>query len=121
MSDLGYIERELKSLPANLQPALQRIFQAIVKEGRFGHPADLEPMQNFSGHWYESETPSIAGTEFTVAHQFGRSPYLLVPVLALDVVGSRIVPLEVTRAADEKRIYLKSTIADAPILFGLEG
>ena len=121
MSDLGYVTREVSSLPRELRPALTRIFQSIVKEGRFGHPADSEPSQNFAGAFYEFTTPATPGDTFTIAHQFGRAPYLAIPVLALDTVNAVVVPLTVQRAADEKRIYLTSSEASATGLLYVEG
>lgn len=121
MADLGYIERELNALPANLRPAFLRIFQAILKDLRLGHPADRTAMTNFGGAWFETTTPAGVNTEFTIPHGFGRTPYLLLPVLPLDVQGAQLVPLTVSRVADDNRVYLKSSVASAPITVGVEG
>ena len=121
MSDLGYVSREIASLPRELRPALTRIFQSVVKDGRFGHPADSEPSQNFAGAFYEFTTPATPGDTFTIAHQFGRAPYLLIPVLPLDTVNAAIVPLVVQRVADDRRVYLTSSEASATGIVYLEG
>ena len=121
MASLGYVEREIASLPRELRPTFQRIFQALVKDLRLGHPADATPMENFGGGFYEFTTPATPGDTFTIRHQFGRAPYLLLPILPLDVVGAQIVPMTVQRAADETRVYLTSTVASATGIVALEG
>jgi hypothetical protein len=100
-----------------------RIFRAFLKDIRFGHPTgDVpDPTLNMAGGFYHGTTPSTPGTEFTIAHGFGRVPYLAVPVLRLDAVGSSIVPLTVSRVADEKRLYFTSTVASAPVSLAVEG
>jgi hypothetical protein len=123
VADLGNVTREINAMPAELRPMLLRIFQAILKDLRFGHPGgeQPDPCMNFGAGFFHGTTPSVALTEFSIAHGFGRTPYLAMPVLRLDTVGSRTVPLEVTRDADDKRIYLKSTIASAPVSLIVEG
>lgn len=121
MADLGFVEREIASLPREMRPALQRIFTAVLKDLRLGHPADATPSTNFGAAFYEGRTAATPGDTFTIRHGFGRAPYLLLPVLPLDTVGASIVPLTVQRAADETRIYLTSTEADTPFYVWLEG
>ena len=106
---------------------MTRILTALFKDLRFGHPdADLmaagrNAMENFGGGFMQATTPATPGTEFSIAHNFGRAPYLAIPVLPLDMVGAQLVPLTVSRAADDKRIYLSSTVANAPIVIAVEG
>jgi hypothetical protein len=121
VADLGFIEREVASLPRELRPTFQRIFQSILKDLRLGHPADATASTNFGAAFYEGTTPSTPGETFTIRHGFGRVPYLILPVLALDTVGAQLVPLTVQRAADADRVYLTSPVADAPFIVMLEG
>lgn len=121
MADFGYITREVASLPKELRPSFLRIFQAILRDLRLGHPADATAATNFGGAFYEFTTPATPGDTFTIAHQFGRAPYLAIPVLPLDTVNATLVPLTVQRAADEKRIYLTSSVASATGIVYLEG
>ena len=123
MADLGVITQELNGLPAEYRATFRRIFQAILRDIRFGHPTgnNPDPMTNIGGGFYHTMTPSTPGDEFTISHGFGRVPYLLIPVLPLDTVGAQLVPLTVTRAADDRRIYLSSSVADAPISVAIEG
>lgn len=123
MADLGFVQQELNALPANLRPVFFRIFQAILKDLRLGHPKQEQPdpLMNFGGGFFTGTTAGIANDEFTIAHGFGRVPYLAFPVLALDTVGAQIVPLAVTRAADDKRIYLSSPTVSADVVLVVEG
>jgi hypothetical protein len=123
VADLGAIEAELKSLPTALQPPLKRIFRSILRELRIGHPSGIapDPTLNVAGAFLHTTTHATPGTEFSIAHGFGRVPYLVIPIARLDAVGSSIVPLTVSRAADDKRVYFTSTIASAACSIWVEG
>jgi hypothetical protein len=123
MADLGLISAEINALPPELRPIFTRIFTAMLTDLRFGHPkgAQPDPLKNFGGGFFQGTTAAMADTEFTIAHGFGRTPYLAWPVLPLDQVGTRLVDLAVTRAADDKRIYLSSSVTDAALTLAIEG
>lgn len=121
MSDLGLLAAQVNSLPQEMRPTMLRIITELVKNTRFGHPADMTASTNFGAAFYEATTPSTPGDEFTISHGLGRTPYLLVPVLPLDVEGAQLVPLVVTRVADDNRVYLASSVADAPFTCFIEG
>jgi hypothetical protein len=110
-------------LPAGQRATFRRIFQAILTDLRIGHPQGVQPdpCVNFGAGFFHGTTASTPDDEFSITHGFGRTPYLVVPVLPLDVLGAQIVPLTVTRVADDKRIYLSSSVADAPVTVYLEG
>jgi hypothetical protein len=122
--NLAYVEGELKGL-SNVgdRAVLTRIFRNILKDVRFGHPKGTipDPMVNMGGGFFYATTPAVANTEFAIVHDFGRVPYLLIPVLPLDEVNTQIVRLKTTRAADATRIYLSSPDVNAPIAFAVEG
>lgn len=65
-------------------------------------------------------TPSVANTEFSIVHGIGTVPYNLIPCLPLDGVGGMLVDLTVTRAADIARVYLSSSVVNAPITVFVE-
>lgn len=123
MADLGFVLSEVKSLPEAERPTFTRIFTNILKEMRFGHPVGEQPdaCVNFGGGFFHGTTPATPGDEFSITHGFGRVPYLAIPLLLLDTVGSSVVPLTVSRAADDKRVYFTATIASAPISVYIEG
>jgi hypothetical protein len=123
MADWATIMAEINGLPANLRPTFTRIFQGLLGDLRIGHPtfAARDPLKNFSGAFIHTTTHATPNTEFSIVHGFERIPYLLLPVLPLDTVGAQIVPLVVTRAVDDKRMYLSSSVASAPVTFAVEG
>lgn len=100
-----------------------RIFRGFLRDIRFGHPTgeQPDPALNMGGAFFHGTTPATPGETFTIAHGFGRVPYLAVPVLMLDAVGSSTVSLTVAREADDKRVYFTSTEASAPISVFIEG
>src|SRR3990167_485230 len=121
MADMGYIESHLAGLSDQaLRKILKSIFEYLLKDVRFGRAEDGEPSKNFGAGFFAATTASVAGTEFSIEHTFGRTPYLLIATLPLDKVGAKIVPLEVSKAADAAKGYLKSTVVDAPIYCYLE-
>lgn len=120
MAQLGGIESDLGSLPSGIQVALRNIFRGILRQWRFGRPEDGTPSENFAAGFFAVTTDPTPGTEFSIAHNFGRAPYLAINVLDLQTVGYMAVPLEVSRVADARRIYLKSTVASAPIVLFVE-
>jgi hypothetical protein len=122
MATLAAIESELGGIPSDQRRSLLNAFKEIVKNGiRFGRPGDAEPTENFSGHFYAAETSSVSGREFIVPHSLGRAPYLAIPILDLQTVGSQSVALEVTRAADATNVYLSSASTSIPFGLYVEG
>ena len=102
-----------------MKKTFTNVFTYLVPNLRFGPIEHQTKAENFIGFYVNSTTAASTG-EFSVLHGMGRTPYLLKPVLPLDVVGAAIVPLEVSRAADAQRVYLKSTSTSAPISLYLE-
>lgn len=75
-----------------------------------------------NAQWYKftAVSSSVAGTEFSVSHGQGQAPSKLIPVLDLTNIGSRLVPLTVTRTPDAQRVYLSSSDTSATMTFYLE-
>src|SRR3954466_11139610 len=119
MADLGDIESDLQGLSqASDKPIWRRIFRAVLKTIAFG-PVDVEVGKrasvNLRGHLYSGiTTPAVANTEFSVAHSFGTTPYLVIPVLPNDT-DAQLVRLKWTRPWDAKRIYLSSPETNAKL------
>jgi hypothetical protein len=122
MADLGYIESQLTGIadPA-LRKVLLSVFKYLLKDVRFGRAEDAEASVNFGGGFFEGTTPATPNEEFSIEHSFGRPPYLLIPVLPLDAIGANIVPLQMERAADSRKIYLSSSVASANFVVYVEG
>lgn len=122
MADRGYVEALLASLPdGGMQKVFNTVFRYLLADIRFGRAEAGEPSKNFGGGFFTATTPSTPNEEFSIAHSFGRPPYLLIPVLPLDQVGATIIPLRVERAADSSKVYLSSSETDQPIVIYLEG
>lgn len=111
MADIG----RLKALAAGIpDPTTKRIITEIVEElagsgggMTWGDPDHQRKATNHRGHFQVSTTATSTG-EFSIAHGIGTAPTLAIPVLDLGQPGSQIVPVEVTKAADSQRIYLRS-------------
>lgn len=121
MADFATVQTYLNGLEDKVKTILNVVLEYVLKDIRFGRAVSGEPSKNFGGGFFSAVTPSVANQEFTVPHTFGRKPYLCMPVLPLDQVGAKIVRLEVARAADASRIYLKSPETSATIFLYLEG
>ncbi len=123
MADLGLMRQKLNGLPPELRPIMGEILTDILTNLRFGHPTgeSRDPALNFGAGFFAGTTAAVANTEFSIAHNFGRTPYLAIPVLPLDQIGSEIVPLRVTKAADNRRVYLSSSVEGAAVTLFIEG
>lgn len=113
MADIGYIESELGTLPADQKRGVLSSFRYTLNNLSFGAVEHQTRATNFQAYYLTSTTPANAQTEFSIAHGLQSAPSVLIPVLALDAVGAQVVPLQVSRAADDKRIYLKSSSTSA--------
>ena len=120
MATAGFVEALLGSLDANTRKAFRAVFDYILRNLRIGQPIHGTPSENFQGYFYEATTDAVANTEFSIAHGLGKTPYLVLPVLPLNTVGAKIVPLTVTRAADASRIYLSSSATSAAVVLYVE-
>lgn len=112
-----------------LQRVLKGIFRYLLTNLRVGRATGSSqsavsttvPSENLTGGFFTATTPAVANQEFTVPHNFGSTPYLLIPVAPLDQVSAAIVRLTVSRAADASNVYLKSPDVSQPFYVYLEG
>lgn len=120
MASLGVIETLLNGLPTDSKKVLLEVFRALVPRLRFGPiDPDTPKAENFDGFTLSSTT-GTSTSEFSIEHGMGRTPYRISPCADLTAVNSAIVPLQVTRAADAKRIYLKSSVTSTPFSIYVE-
>src|SRR3954465_2429803 len=110
MSAPGYVYQLINALPVELRPTLTTIFEYVMRENALGANTKAE---NFSWFKVEATTHTTANTEFRVSHGMDHVPSKLIPILALDDINAQIVPLQVSRAADARRIYLRSSSTGA--------
>ena len=114
MADIAGVEAELGSLPADHKRALGAAFRYVLNNLSWSR-LDRGRAQNAQVYYVSGTTSSNANTEFSLAHGLGSTPSYLLPVMALDEVGAQIVPLQISRAADDRRVYLKSSSTSAAI------
>lgn len=115
MADASYIKSLFAGTPDAVKKAAEQAFTYLLGNLKLG-PLDVNRRAlNFQWYWLMGTTPSVANTEFSIAHGLGKVPSLILPVLPLDQVGGQMVPLQVSRAADANRIYLKSSVTSAAI------
>lgn len=119
MADPGYIRGQLGSFDGAQKSALDTIFTYVLNNLRIGLPGNQKRAENFQLYELDAVTPTSTG-EFSIAHGLGTAPRFVLPVLDVTQAGNRFVTLETTRAADSKRVYLKSTSTSAPITFFVE-
>lgn len=121
MANIGAIQYVTGKLSSDIRKALDDIFGYALKNWRFGRPGDQVASENFKAVFLEATTHASADTEFSIEHGLETTPYLCIPVLNLSDVNCRIVDLKVTRAADDRRVYLSSSVTSAPIRLYVEG
>lgn len=121
MATSAAVESLIGSLDAVTKKALKAIFDYVLKNLRVGRPGHQEPSENFQASFVEGTTASVANQEFSILHGRDSAPYLAIPVVDLGTIGSKVVDLTVTRAADGSRVYFSSSVTDAPIRLLLEG
>lgn len=107
MSAVGGLEAIVGGLPSDTKKVLVELIRAAFPNLRFG-PVDTRKAENFNGFHVTSTTGASTG-EFSIEHGMGRIPYRMQAVADLGAVGASLVPLEVTRAADARRLYVKTS------------
>lgn len=110
MASKGYVDSLINQLPADQRVIFSQIFDEVMRQARIG---DSDKAQNFAWFQVESTTHANANTEFSVVHGMESAPSRFIPSLRLDVAGSQLVPLTVSRVADNKRAYFKSSSTGA--------
>jgi hypothetical protein len=115
MADVSYIKSLFGGTDAEVKKAADQAFTYLLGNLSLGAPDEARRSKNFQWYWFSGTTSSVANEEFSIAHGLGRIPQVLIPVLPLASVGGRVVDLQVSRAADLNRIYLKSASTSAAI------
>jgi hypothetical protein len=118
--DIGALRSLAKGIP---DATTKQVILQIIELG-FGNltvgavdPSDKKAT-NFAMYHQASTTATSTG-EFSIAHGMDRTPHLAIPTLDLSQPGAKIVPIEVVRAADSRRIYLKTPAGSTNALFSL--
>jgi hypothetical protein len=120
MADIGGLRRLVLGIP---DPATRSIMVQFVEQA-FGNLTfgAVDPTNKKATNFQMYHQPSTTATstsEFTIVHNMDRAPQIAIPVLDLSQPGAKIVPLEVTRAADSRRIYVKTPAGSTNAVFSL--
>jgi non-ribosomal peptide synthetase component F len=120
VADKGYVHQLLAAIPdPTTKRVLLQAFDHVLDNLRLGVPANQERAVNLQAYWLVSTTANSTGG-FTIAHGLPAAPHYAIPVLDLSQPGAQLVPLEVDKAADGRRMYLKSTSTNASIALLVE-
>ncbi len=115
MSDIGYVRAQLTGITdEKTRRILITVFEHVLANIRYGGVEHQTRAVNFQTYFENSTTPSTASQEFSFLHGLATAPHLAIPVLDLTAAGSQLIPMTVSRVADSKRVYLKSTSTSAP-------
>jgi hypothetical protein len=118
VSDKGIIDLSINALPVDIRKPLQRAFYELLDNFRFGSGRRA---QNAQLYRITATTHADANTEFAIAHGLGSAPTQVFPIVDLKSIGSQLVPLQVSRAADATNLYLRSTSTGAVVTLFVEG
>lgn len=117
MASKGYVDGLINALPTDIRYPIRSAIWYLMDNWRFGNATRAENAQLYR---VSSTTASVANTEFTVPHGLSAAPSLILPFLDLTQINSQLVPLTVSRAADAKYLYLKSSSTSAPFSIFVE-
>jgi len=121
MASKGYVATLLNPLEATVKKALGSVFDYTLDSWRFGPVTHQKRSENVQAYYANSTTPGTPNEEFSIVHGLGVTPYLVLPVLALDQVGAKVVRLTNARAPDNRRVYLSSPDVDSAFTVLIEG
>ncbi len=113
MANPGYIKGLLGFLPSDSRRVFGVIFDYLLGNLRVGLPGHQKRAENLAWVQLDGTTPAVADTEFSIEHGIETAPRVLFPCVDLTTVGAKLIPLSVTRAADNRRVYLSNSSTSA--------
>lgn len=117
MADIGAVKALINGVPeATTKRILNQVFEYVLGNIRFGEPEHQARAENMQAYFLNSTTASDT-SEFSIPHGLPAAPKLAIPVIDLQTVGAKFPQLEVSRAADTKRVYLKATAGSTSMPF----
>ena len=114
MAHRSYVESLLGPLPTDQRTVWKRVWDYVLTGLQFGPPVHQTRAMNHQSYYLTATTPATANQQFSIPHGLGRTPYLAIPVLALNS-SCALVPLSVPRQADAQRVYLASSSTSATV------
>lgn len=119
MANAGYIVTLLGALDEKPRKILREVFDYLVPNTRFGPVEHQTKSESFQAY-FVSSTTAASTSEFSIQHGMSVAPHTAIPVLDLTTVGASLPRLEVSRAADANRVYLKSPDLSTPFTLLIE-
>lgn len=125
MANLGLVQSYLSSVPQQQRSPMLQAFIEVLQNFTAGRPepgvTQVERACNLRWYPLSFVTPAVADRELAIPHGLPTVPYLVIPVLDPSEVGGQLVPLKVTRVADNQFVYLSSSVTDAAVTVFVEG
>lgn len=120
MANSGYVLGKLRGLPDNVKNALTDIFTYVLPDIRVGLPGHQKKAENLAWIQLDGVTSTTANQEFSIAHGLAMAPRVLFPCLDLTSSGTQMPALTCSRAADARRVYLRSATTSAAFTIFVE-
>lgn len=118
MASIGYVRSLLAGLPDVGKRIHTQVMEHVLGNLRFGPVAHQTRAENFQIYHLSSTTASDTN-EFSVLHGLATTPRLVLQTLDPAQPGARTVVLEISKAADGKRLYLKAAAGSTNAPFSL--
>lgn len=114
MSAIGSLEALVNGMPDDIKTQMLAYTREWATSLRFGAPSTgAVATENFGGALVPFVTSAVSNGEVAVAHNLGRVPRMLMPVLPLNTVNATMPVITVTKAADATYFYIKSATQSA--------
>jgi hypothetical protein len=121
MASIGYVDTLIAPLPAEMRKALTDCFTYAFATMLWGPVVNGRRAVNGQQYFISFLLPAVANQEIAVAHGLSAVPNMAVPVLDVRSANSAIVPLTITRKADDHYLYLKSSSVNVPVTLLVDG
>jgi len=120
MASIGYVRGLLGGLQSEMRRVFIVVFEHVLGNLRAGLPGHQKRAENFAWVQLDGTTHATAGTEFSIEHGIETAPRVAFPCLDLTKANAQMVPLVTARAADDRRVYLKSSSTGAAFTLFVE-
>lgn len=121
MASIGYVDTLIAPLPQEVRKALTDCFSYAFATTLWGPVVNGRRAVNGQQYFISFMLPNVANQEIAIPHGLSAIPNLAVPVLDVRSANSAIVPLTITRKADDHYLYLKSSATGVPVTLLVDG
>jgi hypothetical protein len=121
MSSIGYVDTLIAPLPVEMRKIFTDVFTYTYATMLWGPVVNGRRAVNGQQYFISFLLPAVANQEIAIPHGLSAVPNLAVPVLDVRSPNSAIVPLTITRKADDHYLYLKSSATSVPVTLLVDG